>query len=69
MLGDEEEEQKLQLQKNLTSPRRPKSLHNLLECVGYRYILVESIEQSENQQAYYQQQVDSSLSKNQALIS
>lgn len=56
-LGDEEEEQKLQLQKNLASPRCPKSLHNLLECVGNRYILVESVEQSENQRAYYQQKV------------
>ena len=56
-LGDEVEEQKLQLQKNLASKRCPKSLHNLLECVGNRYILVESIEHSENQKAYYQQKV------------
>ena len=56
-LGEDEEEQKLQLQKNLASKRCPKSLHDLLECVGNRYILVESVEHTENQTAYYQQKV------------
>ena len=56
-LGDDEEEQKLQLQKNLATKRCPKSLHDLLECVGNRYILVESVEQTENPKAYYQQKV------------
>lgn len=56
-LGDDEEQQKLQLQKNLASQRCPKSLHDLLKCTGNRYILVESIEPSENQKAYYHQKV------------
>ena len=56
-LGDDEEDQKLQFQKNLASKRCPKSLHDLLECVGNRFILVESVEQTENQRAYCQQKV------------
>lgn len=56
-LGDDEEQQKLQIQENLASERCPKSLHDLLKCTGNRYILVESIEPSKNQQAYYHQKV------------
>ena len=56
-LGDNEEEQKMQIQKNLASERCPKSLHDLLERVGNRYILVESVEHIEDPKVYHNQKV------------
>jgi len=57
VLGDDEEERVSQLQQNLAAERCPQALHDLLQCVSNRYILIESVEPAENYQAYYKQKV------------
>jgi len=52
-LGNSEELQKKQLQENLSEERCPQLLLNLLKTINHRYLLVESINVTDDPKAYY----------------